>query len=104
VRANVVLFIGSDSNPNKYYCEIRLEVPGSDHFVKKSSDSFEAAIVDAVNTLQHAMRKAKEKQLDRNHGNLHSLFRTFFHAASVLTNATTDKKCCLIFSKKYCAS
>jgi ribosome hibernation promoting factor len=61
VRANVVLFMGSDSNPNKYYCEIRLEVPGNDHFVKKSSDSFEAAIIDAVNTLQHAMRKAKEK-------------------------------------------
>jgi putative sigma-54 modulation protein len=70
VRANVILFIGSDSNPDKYYCEIRLEVPGNDHFVKKSSDSFETAIVDAVNTLQQAMRKAKEKQLDRNHGSL----------------------------------
>jgi len=70
VRANVVLFMGSDSNPNKYYCEIRLEVPGNDHFVKKSNDSFEAAIIDAVNALQHAMRKAKEKQIDRNQGNL----------------------------------
>jgi len=70
VRANVILFIGSDSNPDKYYCEIRLEVPGNDHFVKKSSDSFETAIVDAVNTLQQAMRKAKEKQLDRKHGSL----------------------------------
>jgi putative sigma-54 modulation protein len=70
VRANVVLFIGSDSNPTKYYCEIRLEVPGNDHFVKKSSDSFETAIVDAVHTLQQAMRKAKEKQLDRNHDSL----------------------------------
>lgn len=68
VRANVVLFIGPDSNPNKYYCEIRLEVPGNDRFVKKSGDSFETAIVDAVNTLQQAMRKAKEKQLNRNHG------------------------------------
>jgi putative sigma-54 modulation protein len=70
VRANVVLFIGPDSNPNKCYCEIRLEVPGKDHFVKKSSDSFETAILDAVNTLQFTMRKAREKQLDRNHGNL----------------------------------
>ena len=68
VRANVVLFIGSDSNPNKYYCEIRLEVRGKDHFVKKSGDSFETAIVDTVNTLQQTIRKAKEKQLNRNHG------------------------------------
>ena len=32
IRANVTLFIGSDANPEKYYCEIRLEVPGNDHF------------------------------------------------------------------------
>ena len=68
VRANVVLFIGSDANPNKYYCEIRLEVPGKDPFVKRNSDSFEKAIVDAVDTIQYTMRKAKEKQVDRNHG------------------------------------
>ncbi len=70
IRANVVLFIGSDANPDKYYCEIRLEVPGKDHFVKKSSDTFDKAIVDAVDTIQHAMRKTKEKQMDRNHGGL----------------------------------
>ncbi|HET9824446.1 MAG TPA: HPF/RaiA family ribosome-associated protein [Chitinophagaceae bacterium] len=69
IRANVTLFLGSDSNPNKYYCEIRLEVPGKDHFVKKNGHSFETAIIDAVNTLQLTMRKAKEKQMDRNQGN-----------------------------------
>ena len=70
IRANVVLFIGSNANPEKYYCEIRLEVPGKDHFVKKNSDTLEKAIVDAVDTIQHSMRKAKEKQVDRNQGNL----------------------------------
>ena len=65
IRANVVLFIGSDANPNKYYCEIRLEVPGNDHFVKKSSDTFEKAIVDAADTIHQTMRKAKEKLMDR---------------------------------------
>lgn len=69
IRANVVLFIGPDSDPNKYFCEIRLEVPGDDHFIKKSGDSFETAIVDTVNTLQNAMRKAKEKKIDRSQGN-----------------------------------
>lgn len=65
IRANVTLSIGSNSTPEKYYCEIRLEVPGNDHFVKKSNDSFEKALVDAIDTLQQTIRKAKEKQIDR---------------------------------------
>ena len=35
IRADVTLFIGSDSKPEKYYCEIRLEVAGKDHFAKR---------------------------------------------------------------------
>ncbi len=70
IRANVTLYTGSQSNPDWSYCEIRLEVPGNDIFVKRNSDSFEKAIVDTVNTLQKNLHKTKEKQLDRNHGNL----------------------------------
>lgn len=70
IRTNVTLFIAPDSNPHKYYCEIRLEVPGNDLFVKKSSDTFEKAIVDAADTLQNNIRKTKKKQLDRNQGSL----------------------------------
>jgi putative sigma-54 modulation protein len=69
IRANIILFIGSDANPDKYYCEIKLEVPGNDHFVKKNGDSFEKAIVDAIDTIQRNIRKAKEKQIDRSQGN-----------------------------------
>jgi ribosome hibernation promoting factor len=65
IRANVTLSIGSDSNPEKYYCEIRLEVPGKDHFVKRNSDTIEKVIVDAVDTIHSVMRKAKEKQIDK---------------------------------------
>ena len=65
LRANVTLFIGPDANPEKYYCEIRLEVPGNDLFVKKNNDSFEKVITDAIDTIQYTMRKAKEKQIDR---------------------------------------
>lgn len=70
VRANVTLYIGSAANPNKCYCEIRLEVPGNDLFVKKNADTFDKAIVDTVHTLQTNIRKTREKQLDRNHGSL----------------------------------
>jgi putative sigma-54 modulation protein len=65
IRANVTLFIGSDGNPNKYCCEIRLEVPGNDLFVKKNSDSFEKAIVSAADALQRSRRRAKEKLTGR---------------------------------------
>lgn len=42
----------------------------NDHFVKTNGHTFETAIVDAVKTAQHAMRKAKEKQIDKNQGSL----------------------------------
>ena len=70
LRANVTLYIGSAANPDRCYCEMRLEVPGSDLFVKKNSDSFERAIIDTVHTLQKNIHKTREKQLDKNHGRL----------------------------------
>ena len=36
VRANVTFYEASKSNPENNICEIRLEVPGNDHFVKKA--------------------------------------------------------------------
>lgn len=66
VRANITLSISEDPDPNKYSCEIRLEVPGSDLFVKKNSDSFEKAIVSATEALQRSRRRAKEKLMGRN--------------------------------------
>ena len=65
VRANVVLFLGPDRATKNTYCEIRLEVPGNDHFIKESSPEFEQSIDAAVNKLQHMIRKQKEKQLDQ---------------------------------------
>lgn len=70
IRADVTLHTGTDSRPDKYCCEIRLEVPGNDHFVKKCGDTFEKAIVEAVDTIHHQMRKTKEKQIARNQGSL----------------------------------
>lgn len=65
VRANVTLFKGPESAVQGDYCEIRLEVPGNDHFVKQSSASFEQSIDEAADTLQTMLRKAKEKAIDR---------------------------------------
>ena len=68
VRANVILFLGPDRATPNNYCEIRLEVPGNDLFIKESSPEFEQAVDSAVNKLQGMLRKAKEKQVDQWHG------------------------------------
>ena len=71
IRANVILYIGSGANPNRCYCEIKLEVPGNDLFVKKNGETFDKVIVDTIHTLQRTVLKTKEKQLDRIHRSLH---------------------------------
>src|ERR1041384_1004841 len=64
VRANVTLFQGPDRATPNDYCEIRLEVPGNDLFVKESSLEFEQAVDECVNKLQGILRKQKEKIVD----------------------------------------
>jgi len=68
IRANVTLFLGPDKATPNNYCEIRLEVPGNDLFIKESSPDFEQSVDAAVNKLQGMLRKSKEKQLDQWHG------------------------------------
>ncbi len=67
IRANVTLYKGSESNPENNVCEIRLEVPGNDHFVKKSSDVFEKAITGCIDALQDMSRKTRDKLLSSRH-------------------------------------
>ena len=69
VRANVVLFLGPDRATSNNYCEIRLEVPGNDLFIKESSAEFEQAVDSAVNKLQGMLRKQKDKLVGQWHGN-----------------------------------
>lgn len=64
VSANVTLFLGPDRATREHFCEIRLEVPGNDPFVKESAGDFYQAADSAINKLQGILRKAKEKQLD----------------------------------------
>lgn len=65
VRANVTLFKGPEKAVQSDYCEIRLEVPGNDHFVKEHSADFEQSVDTAIDTLQSILRKTNEKIRDR---------------------------------------
>jgi putative sigma-54 modulation protein len=68
VGASVILFLGPDKAPQVHYCEIRLEVPGNDPFIKEGSADFYQAADACINKLQGILRKTKEKQVDAWHG------------------------------------
>ena len=70
IRANVTLYKGSESNVQNNVCEIRLEVPGNDHFVKKSCDVFEKSITECIDALQNISRKTRDKQISQRQSHL----------------------------------
>lgn len=59
IRAEISLFEGASGETNKCYCEIRLVIPGYDHFVKKNSVSYEQSVLDAIEALQNIIEKEK---------------------------------------------
>lgn len=63
IRADVTLFEGSAGDTKNRFCEIRLSVPGTNHFVKKNSENYEKSILDAVRTLQKILRRHKTKEI-----------------------------------------
>jgi len=65
VRANVTLYKGPGSAIEADYCEIRLEVPGNDPFVKKHSLYFETAVTTCIDVLEEMLNRSKSKQLGR---------------------------------------
>ena len=69
IRANVALFKGPASNPENDYCEIRLEVPGNDLFVKRSAAYFEVSVNECVDVLNKQIKKNRDLSVDRRKGN-----------------------------------
>lgn len=65
IRANVILFLGPESQQDNKHCEIRIEMPGHDPFVNKTGNTWELAIVDAVDALESQVKRLKDKMADR---------------------------------------
>jgi putative sigma-54 modulation protein len=68
IRANITLYKGPESEPENNYCEIRLEIPGNDPFVKKHSAYFETAISDCTELLQEILSQLRTKKQLRRKG------------------------------------
>lgn len=69
IRANVTLYLVSDTNNDNQVCEIRLEIPGNDLFVKKGAVHFETAINECADILQIQLKKNRHKNIDRRQAN-----------------------------------
>ncbi len=63
LHAEVTMYEEGNSGAKTQVCEIRLAVPGNDHFVKKESPAFEQSILEAVDTLQKVVSRQKEKEV-----------------------------------------
>ncbi len=61
LSADVTLVANDIKIQNNKTCEIRLIVPGYDDFVKKEAESFEEAVLSAVEILQKVLRRKKDK-------------------------------------------
>lgn len=65
VRAFVTLYLGADTDTENKFCEIRLEAPGNDPFVKKSTAHWETSVSECISVLEATVKKEKEKNMDR---------------------------------------
>ncbi|MEP7376879.1 MAG: HPF/RaiA family ribosome-associated protein [Chitinophagaceae bacterium] len=69
IRANVILREGENGNLKNKQCEIRLMIPGYDHFVKKSTGVYEKSISQAVEVLQKILRRKKNRIIAKRYSN-----------------------------------
>jgi putative sigma-54 modulation protein len=65
LSAEVVLREDDTGDIENKSCQIRLSVPGEDHFVKTSSEVYEKSILQAVELLQRKIRIRKRKLISR---------------------------------------
>ena len=67
IRANVILRETEKGNPENKLCEIRLMIPGNDHFVRKSTGVYEKSVSQAVEVLHKILRRKKRRVISKRH-------------------------------------
>ncbi len=67
IRADVILREAEKGNPENKLCEIRLMIPGNDHFVRKCTSVYEKSILQAVQVLQKILRRTKSRAIAKRH-------------------------------------
>lgn len=62
IGADVYLKVQKTSEKDNKIVELRLKIPGEDPVVKKSSNSFEDALLQGVTSMKKILIKRKDKQ------------------------------------------
>jgi len=66
--ATVTLYKGPETETADNYCEIRLDMPGNDPFVKRHDAHFETAANHCVDVLKKVLQQQKEKHIRERQG------------------------------------
>ena len=66
--ATVTLYKGPESETADNYCEIRLDMPGNDPFVKRHDAHFETAFGQCMEVLKNTLQQQKEKHIRNRQG------------------------------------
>ena len=72
IRADIILQQEKNRSFINKICEIRLVVPGYDHFVKKNTREFYTSVSEAVHALQKILKSAKTKKISKRYPNNHN--------------------------------
>jgi putative sigma-54 modulation protein len=67
IKAFVILREEEKNSQDNKLCEIKLMVPGYDHYTKKRTDLYEESISQAVDTVQNILLKTKNKLIAKRH-------------------------------------
>jgi ribosome-associated translation inhibitor RaiA len=75
IRVEVTLRQCDRGNPQNKLCDIRLMIPGNDHFVSKRSDYYEKSVLESVRTMQKILHRSKPaKMLQRMKNRFYKVF------------------------------
>ncbi|MEJ7587015.1 MAG: HPF/RaiA family ribosome-associated protein [Ferruginibacter sp.] len=62
IRAEITLRQSDGGLQNKL-CDIRLMIPGNDHFVSKRTDVYEKSVLESVRTMQKLLQSTKPAKM-----------------------------------------
>lgn len=67
IEALVVLKINKSNSKNDKLCELKIVIPGNDLFAEKQSSTFEDAIANCLDALEHQINRWKDSTANDKH-------------------------------------
>lgn len=65
IRIDVSMKEGAKKNPINKWCSLYVSHPGENHFVKRSSETYEKSVVLSVEAMKKILRRKKTKKVNQ---------------------------------------